>query len=373
MSRVVVTGIGSVGPMGPGVEALGAVLRAGEALGAAESVPTLRGRARAMRVARLAPYDAEAFIPARRLRRMAEVSRVWTTCCLLARRDAGLAGIATGPPPERRGTFLGTGFGCIDATWDYLGDMLREGAGLANPFLFSESVANAPAGHSALELDARGPSVTFTCGDASAATAAAQAARAVGDGRIDVAYCGGVDLLVAPLLRVLAAVGAPAFVGEGGVCLTLESLDSARARGARWYAEVAGSGLASDPRCPASDWSADPGPLARALSRAVEAAGASEPGRPSPVEIVLRHAPGRPAADAAELQAAGAIAPGVPTRATTPVVGTFAAAGGFNLAAAALAAAEGRGLTLLAASSWGGACAALALRPPDHPGGSRSG
>lgn len=361
MSRAVITGIGCVGPHGVGREALASALEEGSSLGKPERIGTLRGRSLEIAVARVAPFERDRFIPSRKRRRMGEVSQIWVTCCLLAREDAGLAqepGSDPRIPPERRGTYVGTGFGCIDITWNYLVGLYRDGPGMANPYLFSESVANAPAGHSAIELDTRGPTITFTCGDASTASALQFAARGIRSGRVEMAYCGGVEMLSQPLLRVLASLGSMDFAGEGGVCFLLESLPRARARGARIYAEVVGSGAASDPVASPTEWSRDPEPVRAALAGAAALAECE-------IRKVFLHACRSPRAEEAERLAVNATLPGVETAQTSSIFGTLAAAGGFNLAAAALEASrpDYRGSAVMVnASSWGGGVYCLALR-----------
>ncbi len=369
MTRVVITGIGCLSGAGVGAAALSDALSRGEPLGAMERIETLRGRSRQVRVARIPSFDRGEHIPARKLRRMGEVSQIWMIACLLARADAGLDKDAAAAPPERRGTFVGTGYGCTDTTWDYLVGLYQDGAGVANPFLFSESVANAPAGHSAIELDTRGASVTFTCADASAATAVEFGARAIREDRVDIAWCGGVDLMSAPLLRALASLGAADFVGEGAACLVLESERHARQRGARILAVLAGSGIASDPAAPASGWGVDPGPPAAAIRRALDRAGLEPavPGRPLRAYL---HPCGGTAADTAQQRAVEALLPSATFERPGRVSGTLAAAGGLGIAAAVL---DGRQQdALVCATGWGGSIYALVLRPFIAPPGPRA-
>ena len=362
MSRVVITGVSCLTPAGIGLEPFRSAVAAGLPLGAAREEPGRRQRPRPLRVAKMPAFDREKFLPARKLRRMGELSQIWTLVCLLARADAGLdRDEATGPSPERRGTFLGTGFGCTDTTWDYLAGMFQDGMAAANPFLFSESVANAPAGHSAIELDARGTCVTLTSGDASAAAALAMAALALEQERLDLAYCGGVELMTVPLLRALAAVGGPSFLGEGAACLVLETLHSATQRGARILAEVAGWGMASDSSATPSSWTTHPEALKEVMARALDSASRLDEGRPIKLGKVLLHACGCPASDAAERDAAEAVCPGVPRISLTPIFGTHAAAGGLALVAGALEA-EPAGQVLVNAHAWGGSAYSLVLR-----------
>ena len=367
MRRVVVTGAGVISPAGIGLEPLAAALAAGAPLGDTERIPAIHGHAPPMRVARLPRFDREQHIPARALRRMGEISQIWTIACLLARHDAGLAEDGPGnPAPERRALFMGTGFGCIDATWDYLRPMVLEGMGTTSPFLFSESVANAPAGHAAIMLDARGACITLTCGDASAIAAVARAADAIRQERADIAWAGGVEMMVPPLLRVLAALKIRS-AGEGAACLVLEEAGRARARGARILAEVGCAGLTSDPAVSARQWPRDRTRLAAAMRRAARPFD-DEPA-PRVQGVWLQGGPDPPAADA-ERAAALECFPGAAMCSVEGVTGMYAASGGCSLGAAVHALstagpASSRDATgIVSGPSWGGGITCIALRAP---------
>jgi 3-oxoacyl-(acyl-carrier-protein) synthase len=369
--RVVITGLGCVGPAGVGVGPFQASLAGEGPRPPSILVETPRGRHRALRLAAIPPFHRQAFLPAGKLRRMGELSQLWVIACLLARSDAGWDSTGTSfPPPERRGIFLGTGFGCLDTTSEYLEGMFRDGAAMASPFLFAESVANAPAGHSAIELDARGANITLTCGDASAALALERGARWIRDGRLEMAWCGGVETMPQALLRVLARLDSPEFVGEGCASFLLETLEGARGRKAPIYAEIRGAALGSDPGALALEWSRDPEAISRNLRRALAACGREEPRPAPPIAKVFLHAPGEPLSDAAEEAALERILPGVDRVAVSRKTGTFAAAGGFSLAAAALEARSrsrgtaGEGSLLVSSFSWGGGLSALVFLCP---------
>ena len=357
MSRVVVTGIGCLSGAGIGPAALQAALQAGAPLGEMVEQPARRGRVRRLRVAYLPSFERERYLAARRLRRMGELSQIWTIACLMAQSDAGKSGEASWPGPERRGVLLGSGFGCTDTTWDYLEGLHRDGMASASPFLFAESVANAPSGQAAIETDSRGICMTLTCGDASAAAAVIAAEQALRAGRVDLVFCGGTEIMSPSLCRALATVGDPSHLGDGAACFVLETSDSAARRGARIVAEVAGSGMASDPGCPPNRWSCDPAPMAAAMRRALHAGGRGEGGAPG---SMMLHACGWAPAEKAERAAAESVCPGAALRSVTPVCGAHAAAGGLALVAAALdAGPEG---ILVSAQAWGGAAYALWLR-----------
>ena len=289
-----------------------------------EPVETVRGRSRRMKLARMAVFDREAYIPSRKLRRMSDVSQVWVITCSLARADAGLdkEGALDAHSPERRGTYLGSGFGCTQTTWEYLLGMLRDGAGMANPFLFSESVANAPAGYSAIEMDTRAASITFTCGDASAAAAVAFAARAIRTGRLDLAYCGGVEMFSPPCFARWRRWARPRSSARS-VCSPPRVDGCGASRGARVYAELAADASASDPCGRRHRLDPRPGPFAGAMRRAARMAGGE------PRDLFL-HACGLTAADDAERRAAKEVFPRAPIHEISSITGSLSAAGGLN-------------------------------------------
>lgn len=370
MSRVVVTGIGSVTGAGIGVASLRYALEKGSPVGRDEEVETLRGGTRTIQVSRIGSFDREAFLSSRRLRRMSEASQIWVISCLLARTDAGLDDLPAQhrPAPEKCGIFAGTGFGSTDVTWDYVQGMLQDGPGMANPFLFSESVANAPAGHAAIDLDLRGTNVTITSGDASATTALYLAARAIRSGKLDMAWCGGFEVISEPLLRVIGALGSigngrdSVHIGEGSICLVIESLETAKKRGTRIYAELVGTGLTSDPRAGATQWSTTVAPHQRAMRRAIRQARGVEDRPVSLTKVLIPSTDGNGAVREA---AASLLDKGTPVSVITSVLGAFTAGGGVDLAAGVIACDEDGASgdhVMVNASSWGGTIVSHVLR-----------
>jgi 3-oxoacyl-[acyl-carrier-protein] synthase II len=116
-------------------------------------------------------------------------------------------------------------------------------------------------------------------------------------------------------------------LGEGAGILVLERLDHALARGARIYAEVAGSGISAD-----AHHIAQPDPVgsgaARAMAKAVENAG----GAPSDVVHINAHATSTPVGDVAEVRAIrlalGDATDGVAVSATKSMTGHLLGAAG---------------------------------------------
>jgi 3-oxoacyl-[acyl-carrier-protein] synthase II len=410
--RVLITGMGCLGAAGAEPGDLREALRRGDGLGRVERIDLGGGEWAEATVARVPDFDRQAYLPAARRRRMSRLSQDWVIACLKARADSGPSGT---PPPERAAVCLGTAFGCLGCTIEYLDLLRRDGPGLGNPFLFSESVANAPAGHAAIELGCRGLNLTLTCGDASGVAAVEIGARAIREGRADVVYAGGVEEMPAALLAVLARLGAlplsggerrrpwhippaggnGAIPGEGAVCFVLEEREHARSRGAIPYAEIRAGALCSDPRAGDTRWSTSARVRGEALHAALLRSGLA----PHEIDGAVLHVSGDAAADLAEQEAVSRVV-GAERPVTTGalavarpagVVGQFAAAGAFGVATAALAlrhqefyqaecGAEGSGATLpgpgpvavgirhvvVSAASWGGSCLGLVLSRADY-------
>jgi len=233
--------------------------------------------------------------------------------------------------------------------------------GSVHPLFFIEGIQGSSLFYISEEYNLRGPNTYFSGTAEAGAFAIARGARALRRGEADVALVGASD---APIfwwhmaawdtLGVLtgrnelgAAACAPydrdrdgTVMGEGGAFLVLEDLDAAQARGADVYAVVAGSGAGTDlDHLDAPD--AEGRPLAAAVARALEQAGASA----GDVGYVAAHGAGTRDGDASEAAALrtalgsnGAVASSVKA-ATGHLV---AAAGALNVALAALALRHGK-------------------------------
>ncbi len=187
-----------------------------------------------------------------------------------------------------------------------------------------------------------GPAVTVAAACASGNYALAEARKWIQRGWVDVCLAGAVDLTISPLglasfdnLRALSTkrndtpqrASRPfdkdrdGFVmSEGGVLFVLESERSARRRGAKGYAEIAGFGASSDAFhlvIPSSD----PQPMAAAMRQAMADAGTSA----DQIDYVNAHATSTPVGDAGESRAIklalGEFAARVPVSSTKGMTG----------------------------------------------------
>jgi 3-oxoacyl-(acyl-carrier-protein) synthase len=142
----------------------------------------------------------------------------------------------------------------------------ERGARRVSPFLISHMLPDATSGHIAIMLGAQGPNLSPNSACATGTMAVGEAMETIRRGDARAIICGGTDEPILPVLlagfqalRGTAADTDPAkackpfdarrngfVVGEGAAALVVESLASAKARGARCYAEVVGYGSSND-------------------------------------------------------------------------------------------------------------------------------
>lgn len=254
--RVVITGIGLVSPHGDSPDAVFDALMAGRS-----AIGRWSGEQGAPVVAAEVAFDPARWFTRLQLAGVDRVSQLAVAAASLAQADAGLETI-----DENSGVYVGTGMGGATAIEKAFSS--QQESGRMPPLTVPAFMPNAPAAHVAMRARVHGPVLTYSVACASSAVAIAEAARAVARGDIDLALAGGSEALLVPgvvrawqALQTLAAVDGddPATscrpfstarsglaLGEGAAFLVLEPLDAALARGARIYAEIAGSGISCD-------------------------------------------------------------------------------------------------------------------------------
>ncbi|UQN30628.1 beta-ketoacyl-[acyl-carrier-protein] synthase family protein [Brachybacterium kimchii] len=236
---------------------------------------------------------------------------------MIAAREAWADAGAPDVDPYRLGVVVGTGIGGVWTILDQWDVVKERGARRVNPFTVPMLMANSSSAHIEMDLGARAGAHTPVSACASGSEAVAQAFDMIRSGRADVVVCGGTEACVHPLplagfanIRALSTrtddpehasrpydVDRDGFVlGEGAAILVLESEEHAKARGAKVHAYVAGRGMASDAHhisAPLQDGQA------HAISEAVEDAGITA----ADIRHVNSHGTSTPLGDIGELQA----------------------------------------------------------------------
>ncbi|MEO8938593.1 MAG: beta-ketoacyl-[acyl-carrier-protein] synthase family protein [Burkholderiaceae bacterium] len=258
--RIAVTGLGLVSPHGRSPRSMFDALRAGRsAIDWDDELGTVLARS---------SVD-ECSTPASPVRKRSGIDRV-SEFAIAAGEDAVADAdwSESAPPyaPDRVGIYVGTGFGGT-ATIAEAYRRFHEGERLP-PLSVVSAMANAPAAHLAIRTGFTGPVLTFSVACASSSVAIAAGAKDIALGEIDAALVGGaeaplVDSMIASWkamhtlaegregdmaasCRPFSATRTGLALGEGSAFLILEEMEHAQLRGARIYAELAGSGTSCD-------------------------------------------------------------------------------------------------------------------------------
>ncbi|MDO5662047.1 MAG: beta-ketoacyl-ACP synthase II [Brachybacterium sp.] len=262
-SRVAVTGLGTVNPLGGDVPSTWEAALAGTSTAHTLDNDWTEEYGLAVNFACTVQADLSDRLTRPEAKKLDPFGRYALIAAREAWGDAGTPEVDA----ERLGVVVGTGIGGVWTILDQW-DVIRErGARRVNPFTVPMLMANSAAANIEIDLGARAGAHTPVSACATGAEAVAQAFDMIRSGRADVVVAGGSESCVHPLpLAAFANIRAlstrtddpehasrpydqdrDGFVlGEGAGILVLESEEHARARGARIYGFVSGRGMASD-------------------------------------------------------------------------------------------------------------------------------
>ncbi|NUQ96232.1 MAG: beta-ketoacyl-[acyl-carrier-protein] synthase family protein [Streptomyces sp.] len=309
-TRVVVTGMGALTPLGATVkETWNAVMR-GES-----GITTLNEDWAAdlpVKIAGVLPTDPADLIGRVAARRLDRSQQIAVAASREAWDDAGAPAVE----PERLAAVIGSGVGGAATLLDQH-DLLRtEGRSRVSPHAVPRLMPNGAAGAVSIMLGARAGAHAPTSACASGAESLVWGSLLIAQGMADVVVAGGTDACIAPIsitafdrIRALSRNDEPerasrpfdrdrdGFVmAEGAGVVVLEREDHARARGARIQAVLAGFGVTADATSPVN-------PNVDGQVRAINQALAQAELSPRDIEHVNTHATGTPLGDYVEAQA----------------------------------------------------------------------
>jgi 3-oxoacyl-[acyl-carrier-protein] synthase II len=260
--------------------------------------------------------------------------------------------------PENGVVFWGTAYGALDLISD--GHCRFFNNGRLSPYFIPGIMQNAPAFELAKRLRLEGSNLTVSTACSSSAVAIGHAFQAIRNGVADIALSGGSEAPLTPLnvqawcelramsvrndtpaasVRPFSADRDGMVLGEGAGAVILESLDTAQARGARIYAELAGFGACCDTTHVTLP---DPRAQAAAMRNALEDSGMDI----EEIHFINAHGTGTSANDKAESEAVRSVfgrrAYDVPVHSSKPFFGhLIGASGAVELIAALLCARHG--------------------------------
>jgi len=351
-TRVVVTGLGAISPVGADVATTWKSLLAGRS-GVVPLTDSWAGEL-PVRMAAWAAAEPAALLDRTQARRMDRCEQLGIVAAQEAWADAGDPAV----DPVRLGVVVSSGIGGIASTLSAYDTLREKGWQRVSPFTVPMLMPNGAAGWISLELGARAGVHATVSACASGAEAIGYGIDMIRLGRADVVVAGGTEAAIIPLniasfaaMRALSLrndepqrasrpfdKGRDGFVlGEGAGMVVLESAAHAARRGATVYAVAAGVGYAAD-----AHHIAQPDPAGAGATRAIRAALADGGVTPDQVVHVNAHATSTPAGDVVEGQAIaaalGAAARGVAVSATKSMTGhLLGGAGAVESVAAVLA------------------------------------
>lgn len=307
MTRVVITGMGAVSAAGVGADALWQACATGQSAVREvlfEGIPNQKVKFGAA----LDPLDVQRLTKPNEARfqdRIAIISRA------AGREAVAQAGWGEDDFDDRCGIVFGSGFGGAETLDDSYRTFLKDTALRLDPIAIPKIMANASASWLAMEFGVLGPTYCISTACSSAGQSIGLATQLIKAGIIDRCLAGGAEACLVTgtfraweLLRVMSPNLCRPFsknrngmvLGEGAGVLTLESLESAVARGAPILAEIAGYGSSSD----AGDLlRPDKDGAARAMQQALNQSGLS----PEQIGYVNAHGTGTIANDKTEAAA----------------------------------------------------------------------
>jgi 3-oxoacyl-[acyl-carrier-protein] synthase II len=352
--RVVITGMGAMTPLALNLEETWEGLLAGRSgIGPITQIDASPFPSRI--AGELKGFEPTDYIDRKEARRMARCSQVAVATAQEALADAGLdVPLSDG---ERVGTLVGTAVGGFENAIETADTFREKGLARVNPFIGISMLANMPSHHISLWAGAKGPINTVVAACATGTQAVGEAAECIRRGAADAMICGGVEGLInyAVIATFCAMRGLSTrndepekasrpfdaerdgfIYSEGCAILALESLQHARARGARIRAEVLGYASSADAFHIAQPHPEGAG-ACRAMRRALESAGLS----PTDVDYINAHGSSTPINDAIETKAIkqvfGERAYQIPINSTKSMIGhTMGGAGAIEAAVCAL-------------------------------------
>ena len=262
-TRVVVTGLGAITPIGNDVASFWQGLK-DKKVGIAPITYFDTTDYKAKLAGEVKDFDPKKYMDPKAARRMEPFSQYAVAAAGEAIAQAGLD--MEKEDPFRVGTSIGSGIGSLQAMEREHKKMLEKGPNRVNPLLVPMMISNMAVGNVAMHYGLKGKSINVGTACATGTNSIGEAFRSIQYGEADVMVAGGTESAITPLgmagfaaLTALSTNDDPetasrpfdkdrdGFVmGEGAGIVVLESLEHAQKRGAKILAEVVGYGGSND-------------------------------------------------------------------------------------------------------------------------------
>jgi 3-oxoacyl-[acyl-carrier-protein] synthase II len=313
MVRVVVTGVGAVAPNGIGIESFWQNIIHG--VSGIAPITRFDASRHDVRIAgEVKGFDPLQWLEKKEVRKMDRFIHYAVAAAQMAYDDSGLK--VTDDNCERIGVFVGTGMGGIPALEESHKVLLEKGPGRISAFFIPSIITNLASGQISMRFGMKGPNSCVCTACATGNHAIGDSFRIIQRGDADVMLAGGAEAVITPLtiggfcsMKALSTrndeptrASRPfdkdrdGFVmGEGSGLMVLESLEHARRRNARIYAEIVGYGMSAD-----AYHITQPAPEGEGAVRSMRLTLADAKVAPSQVDYINAHGTSTPAGDVNE-------------------------------------------------------------------------
>jgi 3-oxoacyl-[acyl-carrier-protein] synthase II len=384
-SRVVITGLGAISPLGLTVNDMWGGLCAGRCgIGKITAFDPVGFKCKL--AGQVPDFKTQQYVPKTYRKAVKLMSRDIELAVIAANEALVSSGLITrGIDPEkvnvdpaRMAINLGAGLISCDlvelapavaaSTTDGEFDIRKwgdQGLELVTPLWLLKYLPNMLACHIGIIHDIQGPSNSITCAEASGHLAIGEATQLIARGSAIYALAGGAEAKVNPIVlirqcllqratsenndqpasacRPFDANATGSVFGEGAGMVVLENLENAQKRGAKIYAEVVGIGQSNSIN-PAYEYLEPDG---KGIQIAIEKAMADAQIQPNDLDLIIPHGTGIPADDLAEATAIQAVLGDAATKAAvwptkSMLSNTGAASGALDVIAAVYAMSEGK-------------------------------
>ena len=261
--RVVVTGMGAITPIGLSVDEFWEGIKEGK-IGFDKITRFDTTDFKCKLAAEVKGFDGKNYMDFKAAKRMELFSQYAVAATKEAIADAGLD--MEKEDPYRVGVAVGSGTGSLQAMERSHSRLVEKGPSRIEPLFVPLTISNMAAGNVSIQFGLKGKSINVVTACATGTNSIGEAFRAIQYGDAEVMVAGGTEGSVCPIgiggfsaLTALSTSEDPTrcsipfdkersgfVMGEGAGIVVLESLEHAKARGARIYAELVGYGATCD-------------------------------------------------------------------------------------------------------------------------------
>lgn len=262
--RIVITGLGTINPVGNDVNETWQNIRSGKS--GVDYITSFDTEGYDVKIAaEVKGFDPGAYIDPKNARKMARFSQFAVAAAKQAWLDSGIG--EKDFDAERTGVSIGNGVGGFEVVDASLKKLIEQGPRRIPPLTVPELISNEASANISKELGLKGFALTSMTACTSGTDAIGSALDLLRLGRCDICIAGGTEACIAGLpiagFSIIHALSTRQeeptkasrpfdkdrdgfIMGEGAAMLVLEDYEHARARGAKIYAELAGYGLSCD-------------------------------------------------------------------------------------------------------------------------------